>query len=191
MAPGFAIVDQDVPASELVSTAPSLSSATSLSPDAANASGEAATAAPIGPPVDQEAPPFAVTASGENTRSWLGRTATVSDFAPPAEATSPPLSATPGGVTSFHDPEFPARANTSQNAGSADMGTTAQLSAPEAIDVAIETAADAPSPAPDADEAAEDPHAATAPAATIVAPTAAARMPVTARCLALAVSGWT
>ncbi len=139
MAPGLASVDQVAPASELVSMVPSLSSAARSLPAAASASGESATAALIGPPVDQEAPPFAVSASGENTRSWLGRTAIVSDFAPPAEATSPPLSATPGGVTSFHDPEFPARANTSQNAGSADIGTTAQSSAVVAIEVAMET----------------------------------------------------
>ena len=135
----MASVDQVAPASELVSTVPSLSSAARWLPSAANASGDAATAASIGPPVDQEAPPFVVWASGENTRAWLGRTAMVSELAPPAEATSPPLSATPGGVTSFHDPEFPARANTSQNAGFAAMGTTAQLSVPAATEVAIET----------------------------------------------------
>ncbi len=168
MAPGLASVDQVAPESELVSMVPSLSSAARWLPTAASASGEAATAALIGPPVDQEAPPFAVSASGENTRSWLGRTAIVSDFAPPAEATSPPLSATPGGVTSFHDPEFPARANTSQNAGSADIGTTAQSSAVVAIEVAMETVPDATPAAPDADEAVEDPHAATAPAAASI-----------------------
>jgi hypothetical protein len=73
-------------------------------------------------------------------------------------------------VTSFHVPEFPARANTSQNAGPADIGTTAQLSAAVAIEVAIESVPDAAPPAPDAspgaDEDDEDPHAATAPAAT-------------------------
>src|SRR6185437_4153772 len=152
MAPGFASADHDAPASELVSTVPSLSSAARCAPSAANASGEAATAASIGPPGDQEAPPSAVCASGENTRSWLGRTATVSDFAPPAAATSPPLSATPGGVTSFHEPEFPVLAKTSQKGGSAAIGTTAQVSLPAAIDVAIEAAPGAPA----APEAAED-----------------------------------
>src|ERR1700729_1869314 len=123
----------------------------------------------MGPPVDQEAPPFAVCAIGEKTRSWLGSTATVSDFASPAEATSPPLSATPGGVTSRHAPEFAARANTSQNAGPADIGTTAQSSALVAIEVAMEAIAGAPPPVPgadaDADEDAEEPHPATAPVA--------------------------
>src|ERR1700733_9339307 len=123
----------------------------------------------MGPPVDQEAPPSAVAASGENRRSWLGRTAMVSDVAAPAEATSPPLSATPGGVTSRHVPEFAARSNTSQKAGSADIGTTAQSSALVAIEVAIETVPDATPPVPaDADDDAEDPHAATAPVAASV-----------------------
>jgi hypothetical protein len=73
-------------------------------------------------------------------------------------------------VTSFHDPEFPARANTSQNAGSADIGTTAQSSAVVAIEVAMETVPDARPGAPDtdADEAVEDPHAATAPVAASI-----------------------
>jgi hypothetical protein len=44
-------------------------------------------------------------------------------------------------VTSFQDPEFPARTNTSQNAGSADIGSTAHVSALVPTDVAIETVA--------------------------------------------------
>src|ERR1700761_9246547 len=77
----------------------------------------------------------------------------------------PPLIATPGGVTSFHDPESAARENTCQNTGSADIGTTAQSSAVVASEVAIETVPGATPPAPDADadEGAEDPHAATPP----------------------------
>ena len=189
MAPGLAIVDQDAPASELASTAPSLSSAARWLPSAASAPGEAATAASIGPPVDQEAPPFSVAASGENARSWLGRTATVSALAPSAEATSPPLLATPGGVTSFHHTEFPARTNTCQNAGSADIGTTAQLSAVVPIEVAIETASGTVPPGPGADETVEDPHAATAPAATSTTPAAIVRGPAPTRLGALTVTG--
>ena len=122
-----------------------------MAPSAAKAPGEAATPASSGGPADQEAPPSAVAASGENTRSWLGRTATVSELAPPGETTSPPLSATPGGVTSFQEAEFPARTNTSQNAGSADIGSTAQVSALVETDVAMERAA-----APGAVEAAPE-----------------------------------
>ena len=179
MAPGPAIVDQVAPALALASMAPLLSSATSLPPKADSAPGEAATAASIGPPVDQEAPPFAVSASGEYLRFWVGRTATVREFAPSAEATSPPLLATPGGVTSFHVPEFAARANTCQNVGSADIGTTAQLPADVASEVAIELAPDVTAPAPDADadEDAEDPHAATAPVATSATQPQAAKRP--------------
>ncbi len=148
--------------------APLPSSATSLAPKAESAPGESATDALIGPSADHVLPPSAVAASGENTRSWLGRTATVSDLSPLAEATSPPLSATPGGVTSCHVRELAARSNTSQKAGSDDIGTTAQLYACVANEVAIETAARAPPPVPGADagEAGEDEHATATPAAS-------------------------
>jgi len=128
IAPGLARVDHDVPASELVSMVPSLNSAARRLPLAANASGDAATPAFSGPPADHALPPFVVAASGVNVRSWLGRTATLSESAPPAAATSPPLMATPGGVTSFQVGEFAARENTCQNAGSAAIGTIAQVS---------------------------------------------------------------
>lgn len=181
MAPGLAMVDQEVPPSELVSMLPLLNSVARSLPSAASAPGEAATADPIGAGVVQEAPPLAVAASGENVRFWLGSTARVSELAPLADATIPALIATPGGVTSFQSAEFPVREKTCQNTGLAAIGTIAQLSAPAAIDVAIGSVTAAADAAAAAEDDAEVPQAATAPAAASASPAAAARVTLTLR----------